>query len=508
MISSSACTALFGVVRNPSLLLQSTMNANHHLQFLQQHRPVGPPSGQLPRLAQVQMQQQRHLQQQRQMLMNQHIPHQSAHQQLQQQPQIPNQQVPPQGLSGNPFLAALTSGFNQNASLGATDPPSQALLSQPSENLRVEQYADQLQQHRAFSRAQPRPSSQMRNQASLVRHQMSLQQVPVIKDVWKFNAEFEFSNLRSFACDKTSDVYILIHQEIPGIVSRPVGTFKSSSDYHYQTLRTNADLLNIIQLSLCCVKIRDGEVSNSIIWQFNFAYDIGTEMYNEEHLSMLSQSALIHFNMHKLEGIPHSTFAELFIESGLLLDPLINWLSYHSGYDLGFLVSLLTNDILPTEESEFFWWCIKYFPSFYDLKYLGSQLAPPTSGGKIISPNQKPSEFGGVEAVQNVGEFGKGSSSSNKPSVEYLAEELNLLPISPLIRQFFTANTQVTGQHQQMTSTLHAYLLMECFKELLNRADFDLRQLEKFKAFIWGLGPVSSAAKMETENSPSKAQNW
>lgn len=347
----------------------------------------------------------------------------------------------------------------------------------------------------------------MRNQPSLVRHQVSLQQVPVIKDVWKFNTEFEFSNLRNFACDKTSDVFILIHQEIPGIVSRPVGTFKSSSDYHYQTLRTNADLLNIIQLSLCCVKIRDGEVSNSIIWQFNFEYDISSEMYNEEHLSMLSQSALIHFNMHKVEGISHSTFSELFIESGLLLDPLINWLSYHSGYDLGFLVSLLTNDILPTEENDFFWWCVKYFPNFFDLKYLGSQMASSSSGGKLISPNQKPGEFGGIEAAQNVGEFSKGSSSSNKPSVEYLAEELNLLPISPLIRQFFTANTQVTGQHQQMTSTLHAYLLMECFKELLNRAEFDLRQLEKFKGFIWGLGPVSSA-KLDTDSTPSKAQNW
>ena len=70
---------------------------------------------------------------------------------------------------------------------------------------------------------------------------------------------------------------------------------------------------------------------------------------------------------------------------------------------------------------------------------------------------------------------------TNKPSIEYLAEELHLLPISPAIRQHFTNST---FHSQQLTSTLHAYLSMECFKELLRRSNMTL--LSRFKGTIWG----------------------
>ena len=104
--------------------------------------------------------------------------------------------------------------------------------------------------------------------------------------------EHEFQALRTFINDKTSKVFIAIHQEIPGIVARPVGTFKSSSDYHFQTLRANSDLLNLIQLSLCVIKISKNEtISTPVIWQFNFLYDLTKEMYNEEHLAMLAQTS-------------------------------------------------------------------------------------------------------------------------------------------------------------------------------------------------------------------------
>ena len=62
------------------------------------------------------------------------------------------------------------------------------------------------------------------------------------------------------------------------------------------------------------------------------------------------------------------------IESGLILDDNINWVSFHAGYDLGFFVSLLLNDDLPVDEPDFYWWCAKYFPNFYDLKYIGNQI--------------------------------------------------------------------------------------------------------------------------------------
>lgn len=319
----------------------------------------------------------------------------------------------------------------------------------------------------------PSPQGQAQGQAQ--GHGLNMQmapQVSVIKEVWNFNLEHEFNALRAFVNDKTSRVFLSIHQEIPGIVARPVGTFRLSSDYHFQTLRLNLDLLSLIQLSFCAVKIRGAEVSNSVIWQFNFLYDLTKEMFNEEHLLMLLLSSQINFASHMSQGIPHMAFAELLMESGLLLDPAVTWLSYHLGYDLGFLVSLLTNDILPNDENDFFWWCAKYFPSFYDLKHIGNA---------VLDSKARP---------ESQADLGK---ATTKPSVEYLAEELHLLPISPLVRQYFTLSSLglfLGHPNLQMTSTLHAYLLMECFKELYRQTNSDLAVFDKFKGHLWGLGDV------------------
>ncbi|CAH6723745.1 poly(A) ribonuclease Pop2p [[Candida] jaroonii] len=310
------------------------------------------------------------------------------------------------------------------------------------------------------------PQSQFQNQNFQIHPMQQLPmhvpppQVPIVREVWNHNLEHEFTLLRNFTNDKTTKVYVSTHQEIPGIVARPVGTFKSSSDYHFQTLRSNADLLNLIQLSLCVIKINNNnEISNSIIWQFNFHFDIHNEMYNEEHLSLLSQSSQINFNSSLTDGIQHFQFSELIIESGLLLDETINWISYHGGYDSGFFLSLLMNDNLPYSEEEFQWYIKKYFPNFLDLKFIGNTLLNKSN-------EEKP---------------------ANKPSIEYLAEELHLLPISPMIRQFFTSNSNNQLNSQQMTSTLHAYLIMECFKELYRQSGYDNKLFDNFKGLIWGL---------------------
>lgn len=471
------------------------MNVNPHLQYLLQVQPGQ--TGQSAQVSQLQMQQQRHLQQQRQQLLNQHL------------------QQPPAG-SGNPLLAALKGGVasqnsgpanGSNMNFGQNvNPLLQLQLQQLQQPQQPQQPQHQIPQQRLFSN----PSMQQHMQVPMQQQQQ--QQVPIIKEVWNFNLEYEFNALRSFINDKTASIFISIHQEIPGIVARPVGTFKSSSDYHFQTLRSNSDLLNLIQLSLCVVKVRNNDVSNSIIWQFNFQYDLSTEMFNEEHLLMLSQTSQINFASHMSQGIPHFAFAELMMESGLLLDPSINWLSYHSGYDLGFLVSLLTNDILPNNEKDFFWWCSKYFPNFYDLKHIGNQLLAGSSGKSTGLNNSSATNDLGLGSSSgnggSAGDVNKGLTSNNKPSVEYLAEELHLLPISPVIRQYFTSLSlgQFAGhhQHQQMTSTLHAYLLMECFKELYRQANFDFSVFEKYKGYLWGLGDVFEADSSSEPNNKAR----
>jgi hypothetical protein len=62
--------------------------------------------------------------------------------------------------------------------------------------------------------------------------------------------------------------------EFPGVVARPIGTFKTSSDYHYQTMRCNVDLLKIIQIGLTLSDEDGNYPQDASTWQFNFHFSI------------------------------------------------------------------------------------------------------------------------------------------------------------------------------------------------------------------------------------------
>ena len=69
--------------------------------------------------------------------------------------------------------------------------------------------------------------------------------VSYIRDVWHDNLESEMATIREMV---VSYPCISMDTEFPGVVVKPIGSFKSGADYLYQTLRTNADLLKIIQV--------------------------------------------------------------------------------------------------------------------------------------------------------------------------------------------------------------------------------------------------------------------
>merc|ERR1711997_1443952 len=73
---------------------------------------------------------------------------------------------------------------------------------------------------------------------------------------------------------------------------------------------------------------------------------------------------------HEQEGIDPMHFAEMMLVSGLVLMDNVKWLSFHSGYDFGYLINLLTSQNLPKSEGEFFELLKTYFPNVYDVKYL------------------------------------------------------------------------------------------------------------------------------------------
>jgi len=188
-----------------------------------------------------------------------------------------------------------------------------------------------------------------------------------IREVWATNMEKEIKAI----CNVIDDYpYVAMDTEFPGVVARPIGEFKSNSDYQYQMLRCNVDLLKMIQLGLTfCDK--DGALPRTGVttWQFNFKFSLTEDMYAEDSVTLLLKSG-IQFEKHETDGIELRDFAEMMLVSGLVLMNKVRWLSFSASYDFGYLLKILTDQKLPSEESEFRELLHLYFPNVYDVKYL------------------------------------------------------------------------------------------------------------------------------------------
>ncbi|KAG0743995.1 hypothetical protein G6F57_001271 [Rhizopus arrhizus] len=187
-----------------------------------------------------------------------------------------------------------------------------------------------------------------------------------IKEVWAENLEEEMAYLRDLVEDYP---YLAMDTEFPGVVARPIGSFKTSSDYHYQTLRCNVDLLKIIQLGVTFADQYGNLPGNICTWQFNFKFSLVDDMYAQDSIELLTKSG-IDFKKHEEYGIDVEHFGELLISSGFVLLDDVKWISFHSGYDFGYLLKVLTCSVMPADESEFFDLLRTYFPCIYDIKYL------------------------------------------------------------------------------------------------------------------------------------------
>lgn len=187
-----------------------------------------------------------------------------------------------------------------------------------------------------------------------------------IKDVWQNNLEEEFRKIRHVVQQYK---YVAMDTEFPGVVARPIGEFRNAADYQYQLLRCNVDLLKIIQCGITFLDENGQSPSPVSTWQFNFKYNLTEDMFAQESIDLLQNSG-IQFKKHEDEGIDVYDFAELLMTSGIVLSDNVKWLSFHSGYDFGYLLKLLTDQPLPAEESEFFEYLRIYFPNIYDVKYL------------------------------------------------------------------------------------------------------------------------------------------
>ncbi|KAK8674741.1 hypothetical protein V6N13_032846 [Hibiscus sabdariffa] len=192
-----------------------------------------------------------------------------------------------------------------------------------------------------------------------------------IREVWDDNVEEEFGLIREIVDDYP---YVAMDTEFPGIVLRPVGHFKSSYDYHYQTLKDNVDMLKLVQLGLTFSDEKGNlptcGTDKYCVWQFNFReFNVNEDVFANDSIELLRQSG-IDFKKNNEKGIDAKRFSELLMSSGIVLNDNVHWVTFHSGYDFGYLLKLLTCQNLPDTQAGFFSLINVYFPTLYDIKHL------------------------------------------------------------------------------------------------------------------------------------------
>lgn len=146
----------------------------------------------------------------------------------------------------------------------------------------------------------------------------------LIVNVWASNLQEELAKILALVDDYP---YIAMDTEFPGIVARPAGSHKTSPDYAYQTLRTNVDLLKIIQLGLCFCDAQGRIHPGTCTWQFNFQFALANDMYAQDSIDLLAKSG-IDFAAHEKNGIQPADFAEWLTTSGIAFNEEVKLSGY------------------------------------------------------------------------------------------------------------------------------------------------------------------------------------
>ncbi|EDQ92830.1 uncharacterized protein MONBRDRAFT_1697, partial [Monosiga brevicollis MX1] len=183
-----------------------------------------------------------------------------------------------------------------------------------------------------------------------------------VKDVWQNNLEDEIRTLQSLV---SSYPYIAVSVEYPGVIAKPLGTFKNAADHIFQTLVANINM-QPLTISLAFFDHNGNRPPGTCCWIFNFHHSTKTDFslpnYPLRPMSLLSRI--------ETDGIAFNHFAEVLTTSGLVMNPDTTWLSSSIGDDYAFLMKILLGDLLPRREQDFYELLAIFFPVLYDLRYL------------------------------------------------------------------------------------------------------------------------------------------
>lgn len=258
-----------------------------------------------------------------------------------------------------------------------------------------------------------------------------------------------------------------------------MGRFTSKADYHYQTLRCNVDLLQVIQLGITLFS-EDGDMPpvhgenglsnapyhNSLVpcpctWQFNFKFSVHEDMHNHESIEFLA-SVGMNMEMHEQNGIDPKEFGSMMITSGLVLLDDVRWISFHSGYDFGYLVKIMLCKPLPDDETEYRKLLSIFFPAIYDIKYMIKTIQrTQTVNDSPLSPNA-------ANILNNLGA---------KSGLQDLADELGI--------------KRIGAAHQAGSDSLITGKIFWDIKKNIFIGSIDDK---KYLGQVWGLNGMSERA--------------
>ncbi|KAI3985712.1 hypothetical protein MKX01_030626 [Papaver californicum] len=184
-----------------------------------------------------------------------------------------------------------------------------------------------------------------------------------IREVWSDNLYKEFYRISNALFEFP---IVSMDTEFLGVIYHPTrGNFIPDRTLVY-FLRPVSNYQAVVKVyghptqnQLAMSNLSDLGTDTCYIWQFNFRdFDISNDYYAPDSIELLKRHG-IDFEKNRQEGIDSMMFADLLFRSRLVCNGSLAWVTFHSAYDFGYLIKILTKKTLPYEH------IMKFCNNFY-----------------------------------------------------------------------------------------------------------------------------------------------